>query len=81
MRTSIDLPDALFTKAKRLAQERGTTLRELIMEGLQMVAAKQAYRVRFRLRDESYGEGGLVEGLAESDWDTIRAIAYEGRGG
>ena len=81
MRTSLDLPDALFAKAKRLAQARGTTLRELAIEGLQAVLNRHQRRASFVLRDASYGEGGLADGLDETDWDRIRELAYEGRGG
>ena len=81
MRTSIDLPDALLAKAKRLARARGTTLRELTIEGLQAVLDQHRQRAPFRLRDASYGEGGLADGLDETDWDRIRDLAYEGRGG
>jgi hypothetical protein len=35
MRTSIDLPDALFRRAKRVALERKTTLKALIASGLE----------------------------------------------
>ena len=81
MRTTIDLPDALFAKAKRLAHERGTTLRELTIEGLEAVVDRHRRGPKFRLRDASYGKGGLVEGLDETEWDRIRDLAYEGRGG
>ena len=81
MRTSLDLPDALFAKAKRLAHARGTTLRELAIEGLETVLERHRRRAPFRLRDASYGEGGLAEGLDETDWDRIRELSYEGRGG
>jgi hypothetical protein len=37
MKTTIDLPDDLLVKAKVLAAERRTTLRELVMEGLKRV--------------------------------------------
>ena len=37
MRTTIDIPDALLAKAKRLAQARHTTVRELTIEGLRAV--------------------------------------------
>jgi hypothetical protein len=37
MKTTIDLPDDLLVKAKILAAERRTTLRELVMEGLKRV--------------------------------------------
>jgi len=81
MRTTIDLPDALFAKAKKIAQARGTTLRELAIEGLQSVLDRAERKQAFRLRDASYGKGGLVEGLAETDWDRIRDLSYQGRGG
>jgi hypothetical protein len=81
MRTSIDVPDALLSKAKLLARRRGTTLRELVIEGLHQVLDKQARAPRFRLRDASCGKDGLVDGLEETDWDRIRALSYEDRGG
>jgi hypothetical protein len=81
MRTSIDMPEALLAKAKEVARQRGTTLRELVLEGLRSVLDKQARAPRFRLRDASFGKGGLVEGLDETDWEKIREISYEGRGG
>lgn len=81
MRTTIDLPDALFKKAKRTAQDRGTTLRALVIEGLRLVTQAGSKPQRFQLPDASFGDGGLVEGLAETDWDRIRDLAYEARGG
>ncbi len=35
MRTSIDIPDELFKKAKITAAEQGMTLRQLVLQGLQ----------------------------------------------
>jgi len=82
MRTSIDIPDGLFARAKRLAHERKTTLRELAIEGLEAVLDRhRRSEPKFRLRDASFGEGGLAEGLNETDWERIRDLAYEGRGG
>ena len=81
MRTTIDLPDALFAKIKKLARARGTTLRELTIEGLQAVLERTERKKPFRLRDGAFGKGGLVEGLVETDWERIRDISYEGRGG
>lgn len=34
MRTSIDIPDALMRRAKKVAIDRGTTLRALLLAGL-----------------------------------------------
>jgi hypothetical protein len=81
MRTTIDLPDALFAKVKRLAHARGSTLRALTIEGLEGVLDQHRRAPKFRLRDASYGNGGLAEGLDETEWDRIRDLAYEGRGG
>jgi hypothetical protein len=81
MRTSIELPDPILKRAKRVARQRGTTLRALIEEGLRKVL-DEAEPVRpFRLRDASFGQEGLVDGLTDGDWDRIRDLSYEGRGG
>lgn len=81
MRTTIDVPDALFAKLKRIASARGTTLRKLTIEGLRTVLDGGERQKPFRLRDASAGKGGLVEGLSETDWERIRELSYEGRGG
>ena len=48
---------------------RGTTLRELTIEGLEAVIDQHRRAPKFRLRDASYGKGGLVEvqGTAEGE--------------
>lgn len=37
MKTTIDLPDDVFLKAKILAAERRTTLKDLVVQGLKLV--------------------------------------------
>lgn len=37
MRTTIDIPDDLYRKIKVLASQRGTSVRQLVMDGLGMV--------------------------------------------
>lgn len=37
MKTTIDVPDEMLTKAKIVAATRRTTLRALVLEGLQLV--------------------------------------------
>lgn len=80
MRTSLDIPDPLLRKAKALARARGTTVRQLILEGLRTVL-EQPKRGAYRLEDCSFGGKGLSEGLEWSDWDEILRRSYEGRGG
>jgi hypothetical protein len=50
MRTTIDIPDDTYRAIKILAAERGDTLRELVLEGLEMVKhTRQESRRRFEV--------------------------------
>lgn len=42
MRTTIELPDELHRSAKMAAAERGSTFRELVMQGLRKVLSEAA---------------------------------------
>ena len=42
MRTTIELPDELFRSAKMAAADRGSTFRELVMQGLRKVLSEAA---------------------------------------
>ena len=82
MKTTIDVSDALFREARRLAQERGTTLRAVVESGLRReIEAGRAPKKRFRLRDASIRGQGLQPGIDLSNWDQILSLIYEGRGG
>ncbi len=52
MKTTIELPDALFQRAKVLAAQRKTTLKQLMVEGLEHVTAVTATRQPLDLTDE-----------------------------
>jgi hypothetical protein len=80
MRTSVDIPDPLFRRAKKLAREQGLTLRQLLVEGLRAMLERSAPAARYRMRDCSFGEGGLVSGLAWSDTERLDELAYGDRG-
>ena len=81
MRTTIDLSEAVFQQAKRCAQRRQTTLRDIIEEGLRLVMDREDAVQKYRLKDLSYGSGGTVPGIEMGDWERIRDILYTGRGG
>ena len=55
MKTTIEMSDALFSSAKELAQQRQTTLRALVEEGLRRVLSDSQARAKpaFKLRDAS----------------------------
>jgi len=46
MKTTIEIPDLLFRKAKSKAAERGQTLKELVTEALQEKLAANASKAR-----------------------------------
>lgn len=66
MRTSIDVPDALLEKARKVMQRRGVTLRELMVAGLRHAIAESQHPSAYELPDLSFkGEQGFVAGVTE----------------
>ena len=80
MKTTVEIADSLLASAKRLAAERGTTLRALVEMGLRRVLEDSQSSERFRLRDASVDGRGLQPEFRDGDWEQIRDAAYEGRG-
>jgi hypothetical protein len=79
MKTTVEIPDALFRQAKAYAAGHGISLREVFETGLRVVLEGQrpAGR-RFRLKTITTKGEGLV---CDADWNTIRSLIYEGHGG
>jgi hypothetical protein len=48
MKTTIEIPDPLVQKAKVFAAERRTTLRELVLQGLEHVLSEKQMKARDR---------------------------------
>jgi ribosomal protein S5 len=80
MKTTVELPDALLRKAKRMALREKTTVRALIERGLRAVVSGRRDGERFTLRRASFRGDGLVAGRSLADWETIRGLAYSERG-
>lgn len=81
MKTTIDIADSLLGQARETAAREGTTVRALVEEGLREVLARhRKRRTRFVLRDASFGGDGLRPGVDLSDWSSIAAEIYGGRG-
>ena len=81
MKTTIELPEPLLERAKRLAAREDTTLRELVEAGLRHVLKERAARGEpFVLRDARVDGRGLSEDFSNATWDEIRKASYEGRG-
>jgi len=78
MKTTVDISDALFESTRRLAVQRGTTMRALIEEGLRSVLQTHRSLPRhFVLRDASVAGAGPVDGVDLGDWTQIRALIYD----
>ena len=80
MKTTVEIADALAEEAKRIAAREKTTLRALLEAGLRHVIEQRNQEEQFRLRDGSFGGQGLQAGVRGDDWETTRALIYEGRG-
>ncbi|HEY5633271.1 MAG TPA: type II toxin-antitoxin system VapB family antitoxin [Burkholderiaceae bacterium] len=82
MRTTVVISDPLFQQAKRIAAREGVTMRAMIELGLRkVIAQKKSKDGKFRLRPASFAGTGLRPELQGENWDRIRAIAREDRGG
>jgi hypothetical protein len=82
MKTTIDIPEALLHEARRIADEKGVTLKALVEQGLRHVLERELTAKQvFRMRKHTFRGNGLRPDLADADWSEIRRRAYEGRGG
>jgi len=80
MKTTIEIPDPLLGKAKRLAAQEHSTVRALVEEGLRRLLAEREEAKPFKLRKASFRGRGLQPPMAGAAWQQIRDAAYAGRG-
>jgi hypothetical protein len=79
MKTTVEIPDALFREAKRYAVAHDLTFREVVESGLRRVVADKAKPSKpFKLKKYPFKGNGMVKDFT---WDEIMEISYEGRGG
>lgn len=81
MKTTIDMSDALVLEVRQLATREHTSLRALVEEGLHLVLERRRHTSPFQLKDRSVDGQGLQAGVSDDNWDAIRELTYEGRGG
>jgi Arc/MetJ family transcription regulator len=80
MKTTVEVSDRLLAEAKRTAAREGTTLRQLVEEGLRRVLGERRQRRGFTLRRASFHGDGLSSDAEGRGWERIRDRIYEGRG-
>ncbi|MBI3208069.1 MAG: hypothetical protein HYZ37_04095 [Candidatus Solibacter usitatus] len=77
MKTTVEIPDPIFRRAKQYCTRHGIPFRQLIEVGLRRAMDSQQAQPRFRLKPYGFrGKGQRIQ-----DWSTIRELIYEGRGG
>jgi len=78
MKTTVEIPDPLFRRAKKHCADKGIPLRTLIEDGLRRALEPSPAARRFRLKPFGFRGRGLA---GPFDWSQVREIIYEGRGG
>ncbi len=72
MRTTVDIPEETYRAIKVMAAERGGTVRELVLEGLEMVMrTHQTLRRRFELPGIPSAAPGSIEIDHETNDDLV----------
>ena len=81
MKTTVEIPNALIEEAKKLAARENTTVKTLIEQGLRHVISQRQRKHAFRLRKATFKGRGMSAEARAADWERLRELAYEGRGG
>lgn len=76
MKTTIELKDELFRRAKRYAAGRGITMRQLVEESLQATIESKPPTKTYRLPDLAQGKRGASDPLTDYSWSDLRAEIY-----
>lgn len=77
MKTTIELPDELLKQVRAIARTEGTSMRQIMEEGLQRaLQARRATRTAPRLDFPVYGGSGLTEAFTHADWASLRDEIY-----
>lgn len=80
MKTTVEIPDALFTRVRRYARKTGKSMRAVIEEGLRRVLESEGETpVRYRVPDRSVGKPGASDPLESLSWQDLRHEVYDGR--
>jgi hypothetical protein len=79
VKTTIEISDALLSRAKVHARRSGKPLRAVVEEGLRRVLADDRPRARYELPDCSVGKVGDANPLDQLSWPELRAEIYGDR--
>ncbi|MGO8764843.1 MAG: DUF2191 domain-containing protein [Limisphaerales bacterium] len=81
MKTTVEIADDLFARARRLAQKEKTTFRSLTERGLRLVLKeKHGKAAKWKWKPITFKGGGLTPEFKNASWEKIRDEIYKGRG-
>lgn len=76
MKTTLDIHDELFARAKRHAHDTGRPLRAIVEEGLRQVLATPIPQKPYQLPDMSTGDPHARNPLEAYSWQDLREVIY-----
>ena len=79
MKTTIEIQDELFRRAKRYAKRTGRPLRAVVEEGLRNVLSDTPCPKRYELPDYSVGDPSATDPLDAWSWQDLRDEIYAER--
>jgi hypothetical protein len=79
MKTTVEIADPLFDRAKRHARRTGRSMRALIEEGLRRVLEAETKPGAYALPDRSVGRPEDPDPLETLTWQDLRDEIYGGR--
>ena len=81
VKTTIDLTDNLFVRARQLAHKEHKTLRALVEEGLTLALDEHERRSSPKIKPVVFGGQGLSDEFRQAPWPRLREVIYPRRGG
>ena len=75
MKTTIDFPDKLLHRAKIIAAQRRTTLRELVVKGLETVTSEENDSARDNQRKKTFKN--LLKAMRASNTEPMAPLKRE----
>jgi len=74
MKTTLDIADDLFLRTKSVANKRGVTFRDMVMQGLSLVLESESRAVK--IKPVTFKGKGLSPEFQNAGWSKIRDTAY-----
>jgi hypothetical protein len=84
MKTTVEVSDELFERAKRVSKDQKTTFRELVEQGLRLALDERETAETYRWPGRVFGasqDAGLTPDVEAGGWERVMELAYEERGG